>query len=176
MIITQKIQTSIGEIIAGATDDGLCLFDFAHRKMLPTIEKRVKTYFQTDFQEGTHKYIDDAELQLEEYLAGNRQEFELPLLLSGTPFQNKVWQALLTIPYGSTRTYMQQAKILGDEKAIRAVARANGENCFAIVVPCHRVVGANGSLTGYAGGLLTKKWLLSHEAKHCGIANQATLF
>jgi len=101
--------------------------------------------------------------QLEEYWAGRLRTFSVPLDLQGSGFQQKVWQSLLTIPWGKTRTYLEQARFLGDEKAIRAVASANGRNPVAIVVPCHRVIGSDGSLTGYAGGLDRKRALLELE-------------
>lgn len=110
------------------------------------------------------KVLKDAVSQLEEYFEGKRKDFDLKLNPQGTEFQQKVWKALLEIPYGKTVSYMDQTKKLGDIKAIRAVASANGKNPLWIVVPCHRVIGTNGSLTGYAGGLSRKKWLLEHES------------
>ena len=107
--------------------------------------------------------LKEAVSQLEEYFKGKRTDFDLKLNPQGTEFQQKVWKALLEIPYGKTRTYLEQSKILGDVKAIRAVASANGKNPLWIVVPCHRIIGTDGSLTGYAGGLWRKKWLLEHE-------------
>lgn len=107
--------------------------------------------------------LQNAVTQLQDYFAGQRQQFELQLRLNGTPFQQRVWQELQHIPYGTTISYLQLSRKLGDEKAIRAVAAANGKNPFWVVVPCHRVVGSDGSLTGYAGGLWRKKWLLEHE-------------
>ena len=107
--------------------------------------------------------LQDAVLQLHEYFDGNRTIFDFKLNPKGTDFQKKVWKALLEIPFGKTRTYLEQSKILGDVKAIRAVASANGKNPLWVVVPCHRVIGSDGSLTGYAGGLWRKKWLLEHE-------------
>ncbi|MCL6525149.1 MAG: methylated-DNA--[protein]-cysteine S-methyltransferase [Thermoflavifilum sp.] len=101
--------------------------------------------------------------QLQEYMDRRRQIFELPIEMLGSPFQKKVWQALLQIPYGSTMSYLVLSQLLGDEKAIRAVAQANGSNPLPIIVPCHRVVGSDGSLTGYSGGIWRKKWLLQHE-------------
>jgi len=101
--------------------------------------------------------------QLDEYFAGTRTEFDLQLNPQGTEFQLKVWKELLNIPYNSTRTYLEQTKAIGDVKAIRAVASANGKNPIWIVIPCHRVIGSDGSLTGYAGGIWRKKWLLDHE-------------
>ena len=107
--------------------------------------------------------LKEAVLQLQEYFEGKRTHFTFLLHPSGTEFQKKVWQELLNIPFGKTCSYLELSKKLGDVKAIRAVAAANGKNPLWIVVPCHRVIGANGSLTGYAGGLWRKKWLLEHE-------------
>lgn len=101
--------------------------------------------------------------QLEEYFTGARTKFDLKLNPKGTEFQQKVWQELLNIPFNTTRSYLEQTKAIGDVKAIRAVASANGKNPIAIIIPCHRVIGSDGSLTGYAGGLWRKKWLLAHE-------------
>ena len=107
--------------------------------------------------------LQEAVLQLQDYFEKKRTSFDFKINPKGTDFQIKVWNALLEIPYGKTRTYLEQSKFLGDIKAIRAVASANGKNPLWIVVPCHRVIGADGSLTGYAGGLWRKKWLLEHE-------------
>ena len=101
--------------------------------------------------------------QLKEYFEGSRKEFQIPLNPEGTSFQKKVWKLLETIPFGSTRSYQEMANALGDPKVIRAAASANGKNPIAIIIPCHRVIGSDGSLTGYAGGLHRKKWLLEHE-------------
>ncbi len=116
--------------------------------------------------------------QLVEYFAGQRQTFDFLLNPVGTVFQQRVWKALLEVPFGQTRSYLAQARTLGDEKAIRAVAAANGRNPLWIVVPCHRIVGSNGSLTGYAGGLWRKQWLLEHEGAFPKLSEsgQLTLF
>lgn len=108
--------------------------------------------------------LEDAVYQFREYFEGNRKKFDLKLNPQGTDFQQKVWLALLDIPYGKTISYLELSKTLGDVKAIRAVAAANGKNPLWIIVPCHRVIGSNGDLTGYAGGLHRKKWLLEHES------------
>lgn len=110
--------------------------------------------------------LEDCVLQLNEYFQGTREQFSLKLNPQGTPFQERVWKALLTIPYGKTTSYLELSKHLGDAKAIRAVANANGKNPLWIIVPCHRVIGSDGSLTGYAGGLYRKKWLLEHESPY----------
>lgn len=116
--------------------------------------------------------LEEAVYQLNEYFEGKRQEFDLLLNPEGTIFQKKVWNALLEIPYGKTMSYLELSKKLGDVKAIRAVASANGKNPLWIIIPCHRVIGSDGSLTGYAGGLHRKKWLLNHESP----AKQQSLF
>lgn len=112
--------------------------------------------------------------QLDEYFAGSRHQFDLPLQAAGTAFQQTVWQQLLQIPFAEVITYLQLAKRLGNVKSIRAAASANGKNPLAIIIPCHRVIGANGQLTGYAGGLPRKQWLLEHEAAMAG--KKSTLF
>jgi methylated-DNA-[protein]-cysteine S-methyltransferase len=112
--------------------------------------------------------FDDVRAQLSEYFAGGRTEFDLPLHPSGSPFQLRVWAALQEIPYGQTQSYGKTAAAIGAPDAARAVGLANGQNPISIVVPCHRVIGANGSLTGYGGGLDAKRWLLAHEAAHSG--------
>ncbi|MAN28648.1 MULTISPECIES: methylated-DNA--[protein]-cysteine S-methyltransferase [Mesonia] len=116
-----------------------------------------------DISIETPSELKEASLQLQEYFEGKRKEFNFKMNPKGTEFQQKVWQALLEIPYGKTTSYLELSKKLGDVKAIRAVASANGKNPLWIVVPCHRVIGSDGSLTGYAGGLWRKKWLLEHE-------------
>ncbi len=115
------------------------------------------------FVEEIPNYLKDCVQQLDEYFKGTRSTFNLKLNPKGTPFQQKVWNELLNVSYGKTRTYLEQSKKLGDIKAIRAVASANGKNPLWIVIPCHRIIGSNGSLTGYAGGIWRKKWLLEHE-------------
>ncbi|TAJ55693.1 MAG: methylated-DNA--[protein]-cysteine S-methyltransferase [Nevskiaceae bacterium] len=106
-----------------------------------------------------------ARRQLEEYFAGTRTDFDLPISPKGTEFQQRVWAALLEIPFGETRSYGEQARLIGDYKAVRAVGLANGRNPIPVIVPCHRVIGADGSMTGFGGGIERKKWLLAHEAR-----------
>ncbi len=160
----------------GATDTGICLFDFQYRRSIDSIMKRIETHTGDTFAEGEHALFSILEAQMNEYFSGQRKTFDIPLHLAGTAFQQQVWNGLLQIPYGETRSYKQQSVFLGNEKAIRAVAGANGENGIAIIIPCHRVIGGNGSLTGYGGGLQRKQWLLSHERKHSGLAAQGNLF
>ena len=118
---------------------------------------------ERQFEENPNKYNKLTINQLTEYFEGKRKDFDLPFDLEGTDFQKRVWAELLKIPFGKTRSYMDQARALGDVKAIRAVASANGQNKIAIIIPCHRVIGSDGSLTGFAGGLHRKKWLLHFE-------------
>ena len=176
MITITYLDTPLGRMRAGATDEGICLFDFEYRRMIDNIMKRIETTLNDSFQEGHHPHFDTLKKQADEYFLGTRQVFDLPLHLVGTDFQKQVWNGLLQIPYAETRSYKKQSIFLGDVKAIRAVARANGENGIAIIVPCHRVIGENGSLVGYGGGLPKKKWLLEHEIKHSGKTNQMPLF
>lgn len=121
-------------------------------------------------------FTQELKKQLEEYFSGLRKDFDLPLAPRGTDFQVRVWQLLQRIPMGQTSSYLEMARQLGDEKVIRAAASANGKNPIAILIPCHRVIGSDGSLTGYAGGLWRKKWLLEHEQKVVGRPVQTSLF
>ncbi len=123
----------------------------------------IEEKFNAEFK--TNDCVNNCALQLEEYFNGGRKEFEMNLSPSGTEFQKKVWSELLKIPFGYTKSYLFIAKMLGDELVIRAAAKANGQNPIAIIIPCHRVIGSDGSLTGYAGGLWRKKWLIEHEQK-----------
>ena len=127
----------------------------------------------THEKENTNDVIETCRKQLKEYFSESRKQFEIPLNFSGTDFQNKVWQQLQTISFGKTISYLQMAKNLGDPNCIRAAGTANGKNPFAIVVPCHRVIGSNGDLVGYAGGLWRKQWLLEHEGN---LQKQVSLF
>lgn len=165
-LIYKWLKTPLGNMMAAATDEGICLFEFEYRRMMSSIQKRIETGLGETLTEGEHPFIDELEKQMNEYFAGTRRDFNLPLHLVGTEFQKKVWNGLLQIPYGQTRSYKKQSIFLGDVKAIRAVGTANGQNGIAIIVPCHRVIGENGSLIGYGGGLPNKKWLLEHEAKY----------
>ncbi len=134
----------------------------------------VEEEFEADFE--TTPYMEECIKQLDEYFKGSRKVFTLNLEPEGTDFQKKVWNELLKIPFGETRSYHYVTKALGDEKAIRAVANANGQNNISIIIPCHRVIGSNGSLTGYGGGLWRKKWLLEHESKFSDGEKQLDLF
>lgn len=166
LITTTRILTPLGPMLAGATEEGLCLLEFVDRRMLETQIKRLNRVFQAECVPGFSHHFDDLNRQLEEYFSGKRKEFDLPLAPRGTDFQEKVWQELCTIPYGTTRSYKEQARAIGQPNAVRAVARANGDNRIAILIPCHRVIGADGKLTGYGGGLWRKEYLLNLEFSH----------
>ena len=150
-------------MFAVANDGGLVLCEFADRPMLPTQMRRIESLLGAAVIAGRHHYLDQAELELGEYFAGHRQGFTVPLVLDGTEFQCAVWHELLAIPFGQTTSYDALAKRIARPGAARAVGRANGDNRLAIIVPCHRVINADGSLSGYGGGRHRKHWLLSHE-------------
>jgi AraC family transcriptional regulator, regulatory protein of adaptative response / methylated-DNA-[protein]-cysteine methyltransferase len=166
MIFQTIIGTPLGDMVACATDDGICLLEFHDRRMLPTQMKRIKALFKSEVVEDEHPHFGLLRTQLAEYFQGSRKIFELPLVVPGSPFQQKAWSALQQIKYGDRRSYKQQAHVVGDLNAVRAVARANGENRLAIIIPCHRVIGADGSLVGYGGKVWRKRWLLQHEFEH----------
>jgi AraC family transcriptional regulator of adaptative response/methylated-DNA-[protein]-cysteine methyltransferase len=151
-------------MLAGATDDGICLLEFVDRRMLETQLDRVSKLLNAKFVPGFHPHFDRLNGQMEEYFYGRRREFDIPLVLPGTVFQKKVWETLQAIPFGSTWSYKELAEAMGSSKAVRAVAKANGDNRIAIIIPCHRVVGSNGELVGYGGGLWRKQYLLNHES------------
>ena len=163
IVTVTRILSPLGPFLAGATEDGICLLEFTDRRMLETQIERLRKRLGAEFVPGRNKHFDDLDRQLKEYFAGVRRGFDLPLVMPGTDFQHKTWEQLRTIPYGQTRSYREQAIAVGNPGAVRAVARANGDNRIAIIVPCHRVIGADGSLTGYGGGLWRKQHLLDLE-------------
>lgn len=163
IISVTRVLTPLGPMLAGATEEGICLLEFVDRRMLETQIKRLKKIFDAEFIPGENKYFDELNKQLTEYFEGKRKEFNLPLLLNGTDFQQKVWKELQKIPFGSTRSYQEQAVALDNPKAVRAVAKANGDNRISIIIPCHRVIGKNGQLVGYGGGMWRKRFLLNLE-------------
>jgi methylated-DNA-[protein]-cysteine S-methyltransferase len=154
-IHTAVIDSPIGPLRLAASDAGLHAIEFEHQR------HPVKR--GTEWIEAAHPLLTEAAHQLDEYFAGTRREFSLPLAARGTDFQREVWRALAAIPFGATCSYAQIATRLGRPTATRAVGAANGRNPLPIVVPCHRVIGANGALTGFGGGLPVKVWLLDHE-------------
>jgi len=166
MIMITRILTPLGPMLAGATEEGICLLEFVDRRMLETQLNRLKKLFKAELIPGSNKHFNKLDKQIKEYFDGTRKEFTVPLVIAGTAFQKQVWSALQTISYGETRSYKEQAEIIGNPRAIRAVARANGDNRIAIIIPCHRVIGANGELVGYGGGLWRKRYLLNLEAEN----------
>ncbi len=158
-----RIATPLGPMIAGATDSGVCLLEFADRRMLETQLARVRSRLQCATVPGDHEHLRLLRQEIDEYFARDLRVFSVPLVLAGTPFQNSVWQALARIPYGSVTSYQDIAQEIGKPQARRAVGRANGDNRLAILLPCHRVVGRTGALTGYGGGLWRKQRLLELE-------------
>jgi len=163
--ITQRIDTPIGPMRAIASEAGLVLCEYDDPKRLPAQLQRMRALFGVDVVPGEHPFLDQTRRELSEYFAATRESFSVPLVLDGTPFQTSVWRALLAIPFGSTTSYDQLATRIGRPGAARAVGRANGDNRMAIIVPCHRVINASGTLAGYGGGLRRKKWLLAHESR-----------
>ena len=151
LITINRMTTPLGQIVIGVTNNGLCLLEFTDRKILETQFNRLKKRLNANMMTGEHPMITKVQDQLEEYFAGMRKDFDLPLVVSGSDFQLKVWNALVEVPYGATRSYKQQSNVVGDVKAVRAVAKANGENRISIVIPCHRIIGSDGSVVGYGG-------------------------
>ena len=163
LIQFQYFKTSFGELILGEYEQKICLCDWRYRKSRNQIDQRIMNFFKADFIEKPGSETEKLKLQLEEYFCGNRKEFDLELVFAGSNFQQKIWNELLNIEYGKTISYLQLSEKTGDKNAVRAVAAANGANAISIVVPCHRVIGSKGELTGYAGGLSTKRKLLMLE-------------
>jgi AraC family transcriptional regulator of adaptative response/methylated-DNA-[protein]-cysteine methyltransferase len=159
------IESGLGPLIAGATDEGIVLLEFSDRRRMDTQATTLLKRMGLPVAPGRNELIDRLEKQLDEYFSGRRRVFDLPLLEPGTPFQERVWTALRTIPFGETWSYARLAEAVGDPKALRAVAQANGMNRIAILVPCHRVIGADGGLGGYGGGVWRKQRLLELEAR-----------
>lgn len=166
VILINRLTTPLGPMFICATEKGICLLEFVERKKLETEFKDLQRLLKASIIMGENAHIQQAKQELKEYFAGTRQQFQVPLDTPGTAFQQTAWQALTTIPYGQTVSYKEQATKIQNPKAVRAVATANGANRVAIILPCHRVVGSDGALTGYAGGLERKKWLLEHEASN----------
>lgn len=158
-------KTRIGEMVIGSFHEKICLLDFRYRKMRATVDTRIKRMLNADFVVRGNDHLTAAGSQLDEYLAGGRKQFDLSIFMVGSEFQKNVWRALMEVPYGVTSTYLQLARSTGNEKAVRAVANANGANAIAIIIPCHRIIGTNGELVGYGGGLPVKKQLLKLEGR-----------
>jgi AraC family transcriptional regulator of adaptative response/methylated-DNA-[protein]-cysteine methyltransferase len=158
-----RLETPLGTMYAGGVAEGICLLEFSDRRMLETELKQLAKYFNATIIQGENKHFNLLRKELKEYFEHKLKDFTVPLNAPGTEFQKAVWKELRNIPYAKTRSYKEQATALGKPEAVRAVANANGMNRISIIIPCHRVIGADGSLTGYGGGLWRKNWLLEHE-------------
>lgn len=169
LIHIADLDTPLGPMIAGTTEKGLCLLEFTNRIKLDKELHELKSVLQADIAHSRNLYADWVEQELKEYFTGSRKSFTVPLHMPGNDFARSVWEMLLNIPYGITWTYKEQSLKMNHPKAIRAIAAANGRNRIAIVVPCHRVIGSNGSLTGYAAGVDKKKWLINFERDNMGV-------
>ena len=163
MIYVQNYKSPYGELLLGSYNDELVLCDWKYRKMRSSIDARIQKALRSQFIDQKAIIHDQTISQLEEYFTSTRTEFSIPIKLIGTDFQQSVWEALQKIPFGETKSYLTLSKKLGNEKAIRAVASANGANAISILIPCHRVIGSKGELTGYAGGVTAKQKLLDLE-------------
>src|SRR5947209_20407440 len=164
-LLAERIDTPLGAMIAVADDEGLRLLEFIDRRATERELSILRERLRTNVVPGEHPYLETIRSQLAGYFSGRKLEFDIPLAPVGSDFQLRAWELLRSIPMGETRSYSWMAKQLGDENARRAVGRANGTNMICIVIPCHRVIRANGTLCGYGGGLWRKKWLLDHERK-----------
>jgi AraC family transcriptional regulator of adaptative response/methylated-DNA-[protein]-cysteine methyltransferase len=163
------LPSPLGPLVAGATDEGVCLLEFTDRRMLAAQFETVRKLFRLPVVPGTNEHLERLQGELAGYFAGTLQKFTVPLLYPGSPFQRRVWEQLLQIPYGATRSYQELAAAVGNAAAVRAVGRANGLNRIAILIPCHRVVNKNGDLGGYGGGLRRKQFLLNLEQSSEGL-------
>jgi len=164
-MFAERIETPLGGMIAVADDEGLRLLEFADRRALESELSILRKRLRTNVVPGEHPHLDAIHSQLADYFSGRKLEFDVPLVPVGSDFQLRAWEILRSIPVGETRSYSWMAKHLGDENSRRAVGRANGTNMICIVIPCHRVIRADGTLCGYGGGLWRKKWLLDHERR-----------
>lgn len=166
VILINRLTTPLGPMFICATDKGVCLLEFVDRRMLETEFKDLQRLLWAKIIAGENKHIKQAKEEMREYFSKKRMVFSVKLDTPGTAFQQQVWKALTLIKYGSTVTYQQQAQAIDNPNAARAVASANGYNRISIIVPCHRVIGKNGKLTGCGGGIERKRWLLEHEGVH----------
>lgn len=166
-LLSRTADSPLGTVVAVVDDAGLRLLEFHDRRHIDVAMDRLTSTLRP-IVPGNSPLLDRTLRQLDEYFAGTRRVFDLPLSPIGTPFRLRVWDALRKIPFGRTISYGELARRMGDVAATRAVAQANGQNFISIVIPCHRVIGADGTLTGYGGGLERKRWLLQHEARIAG--------
>lgn len=162
-IIIRPYESPCGVLTLGSLGDRLCLCDWQTESHRARVDRRLQRLLGAEFAAGTSSVTEAAAAQLDDYFAGERPAFDVPLLFTGTDFQKKVWEALLAIPYGTTVSYVELARRIGMPSAVRAVANANGANPMSVFAPCHRVIGSDRSLTGYGGGLEVKEYLLKLE-------------
>lgn len=162
-ILLSWLQSPLGPLVAGANSEGICLLEFTDRRMLESQIKTLRRLYAVPIVPGSNDHLKQLEVELKRYFEGKLKRFTVKLSYPGTPFQKKVWDRLLTIPFGETCSYQEMAQAVGTPKAVRAVGTANGKNRIAIVIPCHRVVNKNGNLGGYGGGLRRKEYLLKLE-------------
>ena len=163
LISLQHYDSPCGRLVLASFADRLCLCDWSDNPFAERNRRRIEKYLKATSKTETTSVLEETKRQLDEYFAGKRKAFDIQLCLVGTDFQHKVWNALRSIPYGSTKSYKDIAQCIGKPKAVRAVAGAIGANAISILIPCHRVIGSNHSLTGYAGGLEAKRELLGIE-------------
>jgi AraC family transcriptional regulator of adaptative response/methylated-DNA-[protein]-cysteine methyltransferase len=163
-IVFRNVESPLGMMIAGATDKGVCFLEWHDRGGISRIKQRVQKRYKMPLVKGNNRHLDQLEKELSNYFEGELKRFKVKVDVTGTPFELKTWEKLLLIPYGETRSYSQIAAALGKVNARRAVGRANGANYLSIVIPCHRVIEANGNLRGYGGKVWRKKYLLELEA------------
>ena len=164
-LLAERIDTPLGAMIAVADDEGLRLLEFIDRRATQSELSILRKRLRTNVVPGEHSHLTATRQQLSDYFSGKNLEFDIPLAPVGSEFQLRAWEILRSVPAGETRSYSWMAKRLGDENARRAVGRANGTNMICIIIPCHRVIRADGTLCGYGGGLWRKKWLLEHERR-----------
>jgi len=163
-IFTKTYSTPVGLLFGGATKNGITFLEFSEEEYIKTHKTKNEKKFNGFFSETSNGYLNTLKEELNEYFAKKRKNFDIPIdIITGTDFQRAVWKILLKIPYGKTVSYQKQAEMLGNIKAVRAVANANGANSIVILIPCHRVIGKNGSLIGFGGGLWRKELLLNIE-------------
>ena len=162
-VLVSWLRSPLGPMVAGATTEGVCLLEFADRRMLEAQFSTVRKLFSGPIVPGSNRHLDLLDRELAGYFSGELRDFSVPLVYPGTPFQRRVWDRLLAIPYGETRSYEKLATAIGKPKAVRAVGHANGLNRIAILIPCHRVINKDGNLGGYGGGLRRKQYLLALE-------------
>ena len=166
IIHTRTIKTPFANMLAGATPKGICMLEFTDTNRLDLQLPRLEKNFQAQIEKGNSPFFKPLEAQLQAYFTGQLKDFDLPLDIHGTDFQLQAWKTLLNIPYGETRSYLEQASAIGKPKAFRAVASANRNNRISIIIPCHRVIAKNGGLAGYGGGLDRKRFLITLENKN----------